>query len=187
MNKVFVVDIECTCYDNTLAKDVTQFSDIIQIGVASYDIKTQMIAKEANIYVIPTRSNISYFCTELTGLSPELIDKYGINFADACAQLVALGTKETSWYSCGNFDRIMFENHCRDFAVEYPFSDKHYNIKSIFANAHHTKKQKGMVSMLNHLGINLDGRHHDGLDDAYNTAKIVKWVFENTTEIKMGQ
>ena len=183
MSKVFVVDVECTCFEEKYKRDM---SDIIQIGVASYDRVSKEIAREANIYVTPTRSSISYFCTELTGLTPELIDQKGVSFKDACAQLVTLGTKKPRWYSCGNYDRTMFETQCRIFNVEYPFSRQHYDVKMLFSRAMHTKKRKGMVNMLKDLGMEIEGRHHDGADDAYNIAKVVKWLYENDIYTRMG-
>ena len=52
----------------------------------------------------------------------------------------------------------------------------HVNIKTLFAVKHGLKKEIGMDRMLQMMGATLEGRHHNGADDAFNIAKIVKHV-----------
>jgi inhibitor of KinA sporulation pathway (predicted exonuclease) len=58
------------------------------------------------------------------------------------------------------------------FNARYPFSDMHWNIKSM-ASLFYGFPEMGMDKLLNKLGIKMDGRHHRGIDDAYNIAKIL--------------
>lgn len=46
------------------------------------------------------------------------------------------------------------------------------NVKRLFSNTT-GKRAHGMASMLEELGLTLDGRHHSGLDDSRNIAKIL--------------
>jgi len=41
------------------------------------------------------------------------------------------------------------------------------------------KKPKGMDGMLNFLNLSLDGKHHSGIDDCKNIAKIFIKMWED--------
>lgn len=51
------------------------------------------------------------------------------------------------------------------------------NIKKAFARVTGVYP-KGMMPMLEHLGIQHEGRHHSGIDDCKNIAKILKALAE---------
>lgn len=48
------------------------------------------------------------------------------------------------------------------------------NVKQSFQQQYGLKKQKGMDGMLNYLKMNLEGRHHSGIDDCKNILRIVQ-------------
>jgi inhibitor of KinA sporulation pathway (predicted exonuclease) len=62
---------------------------------------------------------------------------------------------------------------CADFDVPYPFSNRHINVKNLFAVIHGLEKEVGMANALELRGIVLEGTHHRGGDDAWNTAKLL--------------
>lgn len=57
------------------------------------------------------------------------------------------------------------------------------NIKVVFARAYN-QKAKGMAGMLDFLGLKLEGRHHSGIDDSRNIAKICQKLIADEFEIK---
>lgn len=71
-NQILIVDLEATCWENDRIP-TGQKVDIIEIGICELNITTQAISKKQGIYVIPERSKISKFCTDLTGITPQLI------------------------------------------------------------------------------------------------------------------
>jgi len=59
--------------------------------------------------------------------------------------------------------------------VEYPLSQDHINVKTLFSELKGIPKKVGMNGALEILQIPLEGIHHRGVDDARNIAKILNW------------
>ena len=69
----------------------------------------------------------------------------------------------------------MMFNQCRRMGIINPFSTKHINVKNLFYDVSCLPKRMGMKQALEYLKFKLEGTHHRGVDDAYNTAKILEW------------
>lgn len=70
----------------------------------------------------------------------------------------------------------MLPSQCKAYKEEVPASFQRWlNIKNIYAEAtgERGKKKKDMVGMLKGLELELEGRHHCGLDDCRNIARIL--------------
>ncbi|MDZ4763546.1 MAG: 3'-5' exonuclease [Chloroflexota bacterium] len=175
-DKIIVVDIEATCWIDEPPPG--QDFEIIEVGVSVFDMKTRTPSPPVSILVKPTISTVSEFCTSLTTLTQALVDT-GVTFAAACARLQAeFDTKQFMWASWGNYDYEMFKSQCHRFGVEYPFSGRHMNFKTMFAQAYNNKARVGMAEALNKAGLTIEGTHHRGGDDAYNIARILGVVLE---------
>jgi|SaaInlStandDraft_3_1057020.scaffolds.fasta_scaffold07363_4 ERI1 exoribonuclease 3 len=59
------------------------------------------------------------------------------------------------------------------------------NIKHICRETYGKKSSKGMKSMLRYFCIPLEGKHHSGIDDSYNIAKIVQKIVREGTIINI--
>ena len=68
------------------------------------------------------------------------------------------------------------EKDCREKGVKYPFGGQHINVKGVFAVKQRMTRQCGMAKALEILKIPLEGKHHRGDDDSWNTAAILTWV-----------
>ena len=171
---LIVVDLECTCWDSIPPPDEKQ--EIIEIGIASIDIDSLKITRKLSILVKPTVSKVSPFCTGLTTLTQEQLDKEGVSFADACMLLRStFRSKTTTWASFGDFDRNMFHKQCAypEFEhVAYPFGSSHINIKNLYALVNKLPKEANMQTVLDLEEMELIGTHHRGVDDAVNIAMI---------------
>ena len=173
---VVVVDVESTCWeDKQEARRNT--SEIIEIGICTLDIETGEPANKRSIFCKPVASTVSPFCTKLTTITPEMVAENGIDFADACQILQdEYQTESRLWLSWGNYDRTMFVEQCRRMAVPYPYSDKHCNLKNLFANFY--GKRMGMARALNTIDLKPEGTHHRGGDDAWNIARILAFMLD---------
>lgn len=171
LDKIVVVDIEATCWKGK--PPAGQKKEIIEIGVCTLDLQTgERLAKES-ILVKPTQSTVSAFCTELTTLTQEQVDE-GMNFRDACRILrKKYKAPERTWASYGDYDRAKFLQQSAEFGIPYPFSDRHLNVKTLFAMVHGLKREVGMAKALESRQMVLEGTHHRGADDAWNTAKLL--------------
>lgn len=168
-DQLVIVDIEATCWDT--APPAGQHSEIIEIGVCLLDLNTCHPAHKRSILVRPERSLVSPFCTSLTTLTPEQVED-GFSFADACAVLeLEYDTPSRAWASWGHYDFRIFAQQCRERRVPYPFSKHHINLKRVHADAR--GQRLGLARALEAVGLEMQGTHHRGHDDAWNSARLL--------------
>ncbi|WP_018348383.1 3'-5' exonuclease [Longispora albida] len=169
-NLINVIDVEATCW--TGDPPPGQVSEIIEIGLCVVDLAAGERVSKRGIYVRPARSEVSAFCTELTGITPAQAAS-GVSFDEACALLRTEADSLTRrWVSWGEYDRLQFERQCRGRGT-YPFGQRHINLKKLFTEAHGLKKRPGMSRALGIAGLPLEGRHHSGADDAWNIGALL--------------
>lgn len=174
---VVVVDVESTCWENEIAPS-GQISEIIEIGVCTLTVQSGQSNNKRSIFVTPTMSTVSPFCTELTTITPEMLDEHGIGFADACAILQDDYESDSRlWVTWGNYDKRMFREQCQYMGIAYPFSEKHCNLKNLFAKLY--GKHMGIAHALEIIGLDLQGTHHRGGDDAWNIARILAYLLDS--------
>lgn len=167
-----VVDLEATCYeDNKWPEGETQ--EIIEIGIAEINLPERKIHKTRSIVVKPLSSRVSPYCTQLTGWTQEAVDEQGTTLLHACTQLQTdFSSRNRLWVSQGNFDRKLFAKNCNMYGVPYPFGDDHMNISAVFSIFSGSYRKNGMKRQLDTLGLKLEGKHHSGVDDAKNIARV---------------
>lgn len=166
-----VVDVEATCWDGQPPPG--QVSEIIEVGLTVVDLGAGRRLAKHRLLVRPARSEVSPFCTELTGLTQAEVDS-GLPFAEACRVLAAEHrTGSLPWASWGDYDRDQFTRQCRATGAEYPFGQRHTNAKVAFTASYGLRRRPGMAQALEVAGLPLEGRHHRGDDDAWNIAALV--------------
>lgn len=171
-SNVLVIDVESTCWEPPEQPLPGEISEIIEIGLAVVDIKELKIVKNSSILIKPQRSKVSKFCTKLTTLTQDQVDK-GVSFQEAMKLLKSeFKSNDRTFVSWGDYDRKMFERNCRDYNVQYPFGPRHLNLKNCFTMLHGLEREPGMDDALLHLKLKLEGTHHRGIDDAKNIANI---------------
>lgn len=177
--RVLVIDVESTCWEPPEVQPKNEISEIIEIGIAVVNIDTLLIERNDSIIVQPQRSKVSKFCTKLTTLTQEMVDK-GISYQEAMSVLRnEYNSDNKVFVSWGDYDRKMFERNCNDYGVKYPFGPRHMNLKNSFALLNQLDKEAGLDTALDYLDMKLEGTHHRGVDDARNIAKI----FTNTLKL----
>jgi len=159
----------------------------MEIGICELVMKTGEIRDASGYVVKPRFTEVSPFCTQLTGWTPEEIAE-GSDIADVLKAIERdYGiTREDVWFSCGEYDRVKLSSEGRAgvgglYGIkrhDNPFSlmRSHFNIKTLFALKYRLNKEMAMDRMLQFIGQPLEGRHHNGCDDAYNIAKLVRHV-----------
>ncbi|KFF05427.1 3'-5' exonuclease [Flavobacterium reichenbachii] len=177
-DKIIIIDLEATCWQGEVPKG--QQNEIIEIGLAVLDSQTGEITKNKGILIKPQRSTVSLFCTELTTITQELLDKNGVSFEQAINQLKDEYQPDLyTWASYGQYDLNKLKNQCKSFGIPYPMGEDHINVKTWFAEKFGLQKPIGMNGALDLLRIKLEGTHHRGIDDAKNIAKIMHWCLRN--------
>ncbi len=171
LDTILVVDLETTCWEGAPPKD--EIPEIIEIGLVELDAKTLQNGLSRSILAFPVQSRVSSFCTQLTGHTQEELVANGVNIEAALSCLREHQSKGRPWASWGACDRNMIEETCRRHGLRSPLSRQHINVKTLFALAQRLEKEVGMAEALDILGQPLEGRHHSGIDDARNIAKIL--------------
>ncbi|MFD5967313.1 exonuclease domain-containing protein [Streptomyces sp. NPDC060311] len=170
-----VIDLEATCWQGQPPPGAV--SEIIEIGLAVVDLDARERVARHRILVRPTRSRVGAFCTELTGITQGEADR-GVSLAQACETLVRdHGAGVRHWASWGDYDRKQLVRQCAADGIAHPFGHPaeraHINAKAVFADAHGLRRRPGMARALEIAGLPLEGRHHRGVDDAWNIAALV--------------
>jgi inhibitor of KinA sporulation pathway (predicted exonuclease) len=168
---MLVVDIEATCWEGYTAP-AGQENEIIEIGVTVLDLATLALDPAISLLVVPTASEISPFCTQLTGLTLERLHQEGMPFEAACMRLEKeFNARNRLWASWGGWDMRIMRAQCKARGVRYPFSDKHVNLKRVYADV--SGSRIGLKAALDARELSLEGVHHRGSDDAYNAGRIL--------------
>ncbi len=177
-DRILVVDVESTCWKGDTP--LGERSEIIQIGTAFIDVETNRREEDwrQSIMVRPVVSSVSSFCTELTGLTQERVLE-GKSFGEACHHLREnYLSNGRVWASYGDYDRTMFEKGCAPPGPRYPFGKRHLNVKALFALVMALDREVGLPKALEIAGLPLEGRLHDGGDDAWNIAGLLVWILQ---------
>jgi len=189
IQKINFVDLECTCWENGIMPDGRNQRDhmeMIEIGIVQLDTKTLDIEKKESYLIIPVESGLSgitNYCTTLTGITQQLIVKDGLGLDYAIARMMSeYKTAKYEWMSWGDFDRMQVEKECKRKKVQYPFSNTHTNFKYWFSLLTNQNVQRNVENALKVLGLEFEGSPHRGVDDAYNIARMYRYVMK---EVKL--
>lgn len=178
-----VLDFEATCDDRSppVPQEIIEFP-VLKVNASSLETESVF-----HTYVLPVaHPKLTPFCTQLTGITQDQVDGQPTlpealkNFH---AWMEANGLLDPSvtfsFVTCGDWDlKTMLPRQCGHFNIPTAnYFHRWINIKVAFQKLT-GKKAKGMISMLDYFGLSLDGRHHSGIDDSRNIAKVLKKLAE---------
>lgn len=138
--------------------------------------------------------------TNITGITQAQVDA-GATLGETLKRYHAwleensvLDSKRFTFATCGDWDLgKMLPKQCTQEGVERPkYFDEWINVKEVFSKFYSMKRQvSGMAAMLKYLKMDLLGRHHSGIDDCRNIARIIQHivkegcVMKNTGKLKL--
>lgn len=179
LDKIIIIDIEATCWAGKIPPE-GQINEIIEIGICVVDVKTKERVEKESILIKPVASNISAFCTELTSITPEMVEKDGVTFIEACEVLrTKYKSRDRVWASWGDYDRKMFAQQCERMQIPHPFDFSHLNAKTLFSLQNGLSKEVGLANGLRIAGKDFEGTHHRGGDDAWNIGGLLVDFWES--------
>lgn len=168
---IIVIDVEATCWKESPPPG--QEKEIIEIGICPLEATTGERLPTRSIIVKPEKSTVSDFCTQLTTLTQEQVNK-GITLNEACSILEQeYLTRSRTWASWGDYDRRQFEKECKLKNITYPFGPNHVNIKRRFAREQNLSQEVELIEALQLLGLKFEGTYHRAVDDAFNIAFVL--------------
>jgi inhibitor of KinA sporulation pathway (predicted exonuclease) len=178
VDKIVVVDVEATCWEERTPPR-GEHQEIIEIGIVLLDVASLQKENKTSIFVRPTTSRISSFCTKLTTITQQDVDQ-GVSLKEACRRLEdEFDVRNRTWASFGDFDRNLFQKDCHYKNISYPFST-HINAKNLFAIMTGQKRELGTEEVMRLLNQPMEGTHHRAADDAWNVATILSKIIPRT-------
>lgn len=174
-SQILIVDLEATCW---LDKEYQQaHSEILEIGIVSLDLYTRTITDKAT-YLIQTKSKVSDYCTSLTNITQEMVDKDGMSLQKA-SKLIRTRFKTTNkaWAGWGD-DYNHLKEDCENKNAVFPFSDNYHNVGQFYCWKMGLKRGIKLEKAMLSLGLSFEGIPHRALIDAENTASLFLKIFE---------
>lgn len=176
--KYLIVDLEATDMNPN-----NGISEIIEFGFA--EVEDNQIKSKGGSFIKPVFSKLTPFIEQLTTITESDLEKAPI-FEDFLYDFSKkLDLTEFVFVAWGNYDRQMLNSMCRLWgAPEIPFQG-YINLKRSHKEFYGFSKERGLKRALNHARITMDGTHHRGIDDAYNTAKLFLDLVQKGWEPKL--
>jgi len=172
-----VIDLEATCCND--GQFPREEMEIIEIGAVIVDEKSLEPVDEFQKFVRPVRHpTLTTFCRELTGIVQADVAA-AVGVAEAMSQLTAWMTNfpDAVFCSWGEFDRRQFERDCAFHNVEWPFGNRHVNLKKRYSDRYGLKRGQGFGEALRKHNLTFEGQPHRGIDDARNIVRMLPIIF----------
>jgi inhibitor of KinA sporulation pathway (predicted exonuclease) len=171
-----VIDLEATTSDDGSLPP--EQMETIEIGAVLADARTLAPVDEFQSFVHPIRRpRLHPFVTKLTGITQAMVADAPL-FPDAFAGLRARLIDHRHplvFASWGRYDRIQLGRDCALHGIANNMPE-HVNLKTTFSEVQGLKRPLGMTRALARCGLDLDGAHHRGIDDARNVARMLPWI-----------
>lgn len=180
-----VIDLEmCKVPKNYRGKNYKYASEIIQVGAVLLDEEYKEIGTLCQ-YVHPEYGVLDYFITNLTGIENGQV-KNAPKLKDALIYMVDwLGEREYKIFAWSKSDYCQFEHEIVSKHLEtekiqnFMKSERWVDYQEIFGKRYHFEQAISLKEALMLCDIEPDGRLHDGLDDARNTARLIEKLEKN--------
>jgi inhibitor of KinA sporulation pathway (predicted exonuclease) len=180
---VNVVDLELSCYPND-EFPLGERKEIIELGLTTVNLKTLAIVQSLSFPVIPTMSNISPYCTELTGWTEAKLRKQGTPFAEVMRRLESKhGAQNRLLVTDSNDELDTIRAQCALMGLPCPFGGGYLNLSTMLSVLTGDLRNVSLSEKLNLFGLEFEGVLHRGKDDSRNIARLLLAIREKA-EIK---
>jgi inhibitor of KinA sporulation pathway (predicted exonuclease) len=179
-----VMDLEATCYETEAEWPEGEEKEVIEIGLTVVDLDTLSIKKTVSIPVWPRLSQISPFCTKLTGWTMEKLERQrAISLEAACARLTGqkYGSKNRLLVTDSEGDADLIEHQCRTLGLDSPLGPYRQNVATLFKLLTGETENIGLEKMLARVGLQFEGPRHRGWSDSNNQARLFIELLKRTT------
>lgn len=173
--KTIVVDIELNCPN-------TPEESIIQIGAVVCDMRSGKLGNTLSILINPGRP-IDPFIVGLCGITDEMV-KDAVTLPEALEAFWIWVKEQNCGGNLSAWGSDIWEikratDKAREAGVPFPiYKIRNMDIKAIsqvfrVALPQHAKARGGLRNSLETFGLEFQGRQHNALDDAINTARLL--------------
>jgi len=184
-----IMDFEATC-DSGINPIITRENqEMIEFPFVVMDLKTNQIIHQERHYVKPTLTEkLTPFCTQLTGITDETLQKEGIPLSFALqyfhryAKTNFIGANKTfciltdsEWDIKG---LLIKEAKLKGIFIE-PYFRTYYDLRREYTKCYPFAVVRGLRSMVEQSGLEFVGKHHNGLCDCLTVSEIVKRMLQD--------
>lgn len=180
-----VIDLEmCKVPKHYRSKKYKYANEIIQVGAVLLDEAYETIGR-INQYVHPEYGVIDHFISNLTGIQNNQV-KQAPCLKDVLKHMIDwLGDRDYKVYAWSDSDYSQLQHEIKakeiaDSKIErFMDSDRWIDYQAVFGERFDFFRAVSLEEALICCDIDVVGRLHDGLDDAANTAKLIKTLEQN--------
>lgn len=182
---ILVVDLEATCWDNTTVpgtdrKQTVHDMETIEFGCAVARLDGEVIDAKSFMVKPAMHPKLSAFCTALTSITQADVDN-APTFAQTTQRINdwLAPQRLAAWGGWGNYDKNQLQADAARTGTHPNFLElPHINLKTAWrkSNGLSRKAKSGLTHALAFHELEFEGRHHRGVDDARNIARLVAWV-----------
>jgi len=172
---LLVVDLEATCDEASDFKRIDM--ETIEIGAVMVDATSLEKIAEFQAFIKPIiHTELRDFCKNLTSIQQADVDRAD-TFPTVFATFLDWASQYEDYLFCswGQYDSKQLEQDCNLHNLPFPLAT-HFNIKTAFSTSQNTKKRFGLDQALKKIGLELEGTHHRGIDDARNIARLLPYI-----------
>lgn len=168
-NRCLYLDCEYQCWDGQQQPQGFT-NDIIQIGIVEADLDRLVVTRLSGYLVRPQACQISPFCRELTGIDERDLLTRGRPFSERMASIQKkYGPASKVCLTWGD-ERRPIDRECLRHKVINPFT--FVNLGWLYRSSYGIGHNVGLKDALRDFGMEFEGRQHDAVWDAYNTARV---------------
>lgn len=190
------LDFEWTCDEGEERKVHPEEGEIIEFAYAVLDAKNGTVASEGQYYCKNTKTPITDFCTNLTGISDETLKNAGTlkDALDALEHdLKAEGLKgrPTCAVAHGSADlELMLPANCKALGLEIPTALRRYVDLRTTAQHHVAKcgrvgvRASTLKQICDALKVEMIGEEHCGLDDSWMVLRSTQELLKAGAEMR---
>ncbi|CAA6805119.1 MAG: Inhibitor of the KinA pathway to sporulation, predicted exonuclease [uncultured Sulfurovum sp.] len=174
-----IIDLEATCCKERII--TREAMEIIEIGAVVVDAGTLDVVDEYTTFIKPILNpTLTDFCKTLTTITQDDVDN-AIGYKEAIEAFKTWSSQYEEYLFCswGDYDKNQFILDAKLHNLDYPFNEEHLNIKKAFAKQQNIKPC-GLDRALAHVGLELEGTHHRGIDDARNMARLMPFIVQSS-------
>ncbi|GLR13228.1 hypothetical protein GCM10007907_20180 [Chitinimonas prasina] len=176
-----IIDFEATCCDQGSVP--REHMEIIEIGAVMASAHDLEIISEFQSFIRPVRHpNLTPFCKSLTSIQQAEVDSAPL-FHDAILAFKKWLYQYPNFIFCswGDYDYKQLEQDCRFNKVPNPVSAQHVNLKKLIAEKQNLMRKPGLGEAIRLSGLTFEGKHHRGIDDARNIARLLPYIYGTET------
>lgn len=185
-----VIDLEMCKVPKQYRNKIYKYAyEIIQVGAVLLDEAYEEIGR-LNQYVHPEHGVIDHFISNFTGIQNSQV-KHAPLLEEVLQHMVDwLGDREYKVYAWSETDYSQLQHEICSKGIEDSKVDSFMEKKrwidyqAVFGKRYDFARAVSLEEALTYCGIEAEGRWHDGLCDAVNTAKMIK-VLEMNEEFEL--